>query len=632
MTNGTISEVNTSYTIRTNITSFVTNTSMSTDSSTANITTTTTMSYISLSSTTTTAESVPNITSMDATIETITPVDMCYSTPDDYELIPSVICSTLIVFGIIYLIYGYRCFKAIMFLTGFAFGTTIIYMICTAENLLPMYGNISVSLVAGLLFGLITVLVVYVGLFMLGFHLGLIFTCATLVVIYILSPYVHSIEPPNSVWILFAIFMSLGLTGACSTLYFQKGCTIMATVLYGSSLTLICLDYFIENFKLVYWFRDKLRDGQSLYDSIGMTRNTNLCLISWVLLGVWPLSVVIGLLVQWCVTSKGVNYENDYNYGVVTSTTGVTAGQTAANRLRREEQKLEQRQRKYRYLYQVRTAHGDVISQFDLQFRPFHSSNDNPIGLEDYDYEPVDRHPRVDIPQELNRSGGAIGAERGVNSSDKAFRQFRVLLWTKYFGADDWSHLDLKTLNCNFSNCLLTEDKSQLDSVDAVFFHWRDTSPWDLPQKHIPGQKWIIYNWEPPVNTLEFKGRSIADQIDWVMSYRTDSDIYVPYGSVIPCDNKWQNEDLFDGKTRSVAWIVSNCHSDGNREEYVRELAKYIDVDIYGRCGHYECPRDDSCLKMITKKYKFYLSFENSLCKDYVTEKLFRIAEYDIIP
>ncbi|CAG2173693.1 unnamed protein product [Oppiella nova] len=244
----------------------------------------------------------------------------------------------------------------------------------------------------------------------------------------------------------------------------------------------------------------------------------------------------------------------------------------------------------------------------------------------------VDRHPLVDSPQELNRSGGAIGAQRGVNSSDKAFRQFRVLLWTKYFGSDDWSHLDLKTLNCNFSNCLLTEDKSQLDSVDAVFFHWRDTSPWDLPQKHIPGQKWIIYNWEPPVNTLEFKGRAIADQIDWVMSYRKDSDIYVPYGSVIPCDNKWQNEDLFDGKTRSVAWIVSNCHSDGNREEYVRELAKFIDVDIYGRCGHYECPRDDSCLKMITKKYKFYLSFENSLCKDYVTEKLFRIAEYDIIP
>jgi hypothetical protein len=125
--------------------------------------------------------------------------------------------------GIVYLIYGYRCFKAVMFLTGFAFATTVIYIICLAENLLPMYGNVSVSLVAGFLFGLITSLVAYVGLFMLGFHLGLLLSCATLIVIYLMAPYIDLVEPPNSAWIIFAIFMALGLTGACATLYFQKG-------------------------------------------------------------------------------------------------------------------------------------------------------------------------------------------------------------------------------------------------------------------------------------------------------------------------------------------------------------------------------------------------------------------------
>ncbi|CAG2179812.1 unnamed protein product [Oppiella nova] len=108
------------------------------------------------------------------------------------------------------------------------------------------------------------------------------------------------------------------------------------------------------------------------------------------------------------------------------------------------------------------------------------------------------------------------------------------------------------------------------------------------------------------------------------MSYRTDSDIYVPYGSVIPCDNKWQNENLFDGKTRNVAWIVSNCHSKSKREEYVKELVKYIDVDIFGKCGTNYCPRNDSCYQMLEKKYKF--------CKDYVTEKLFQYIQYDMIP
>ncbi|CAG2101470.1 unnamed protein product [Medioppia subpectinata] len=179
-------------------------------------------------------------------------------------------------------------------------------------------------------------------------------------------------------------------------------------------------------------------------------------------------------------------------------------------------------------------------------------------------------------------------------------------------------------------------DRSLVVSADAVFFHWRDTSPWDLPAKSpsaaARGQKWVLYNWEPPQYAPAFRVRPLAEHIDWVMSYRRDSDIYVPYGSVTKCDTKWQNENLFDNKSGSVAWIVSNCQSPGNRETYVNDLRKHIDIDIYGMCGQHDCPRDGTCLSAIVKKYKFYLSFENSLCKDYVTEKLFKIISYDIIP
>ena len=30
--------------------------------------------------------------------------------------------------------------------------------------------------------------------------------------------------------------------------------------------------------------------------------------------------------------------------------------------------------------------------------------------------------------------------------------------------------------------------------------------------------------------------------------------------------------------------------------------------------------------------YKFYLSFENSLCVDYITEKFWKVLAYDVVP
>ena len=75
-------------------------------------------------------------------------------------------------FGVVCAFFGYRCFKAIMFLYGFIFGSIVVYLICVEEKVLPDWSNAAIAMSAGLLFGLITMLVQYVGLFMLGFHTG----------------------------------------------------------------------------------------------------------------------------------------------------------------------------------------------------------------------------------------------------------------------------------------------------------------------------------------------------------------------------------------------------------------------------------------------------------------------------
>jgi hypothetical protein len=58
---------------------------------------------------------------------------------------------------------------------------------------------------------------------------------------------------------------------------------------------------------------------------------------------------------------KGYNQDMLYTVAVVPSKKARNLNMQ--QRLRTREQRAELRQKKYRYLYQVRTAHGDVISQ-----------------------------------------------------------------------------------------------------------------------------------------------------------------------------------------------------------------------------------------------------------------------------
>lgn len=144
------------------------------------------------------------------------------------------------------------------------------------------------------------------------------------------------------------------------------GCTILGTSLYGGAVVVISLDYFVENFNLLYWFWDALKDPATKargfspgFDPYALPRK-DLCLVSYGLALVWPAMVLIGLVCQWCATGKGVHHEEDL---VRATASRGRNGNLDLHRIRRDEVREEQRQKKYRYLYQVRTAHGDIISQ-----------------------------------------------------------------------------------------------------------------------------------------------------------------------------------------------------------------------------------------------------------------------------
>ncbi|CAL1533707.1 unnamed protein product [Lymnaea stagnalis] len=186
---------------------------------------------------------------------------------------------------------------------------------------------------------------------------------------------------------------------------------------------------------------------------------------------------------------------------------------------------------------------------------------------------------------------------------------------------------------CRVPYCEVTDNKDDLSSADVVFFQGVPRS--NLPKS--PHQKWLLFLLESPYHTPGLEGA--LGLINWTATYRHDSTIVAPYEKFVPFNTsvltKPQEKNYAAGKTKKVAWFVSNCGARNGRRQYADELAKYIQVDIYGNCGTLQCPRYESnkCFDMLNTDYKFYLSFENSNCRDYITEKFFvNGLKHDVIP
>lgn len=213
-----------------------------------------------------------------------------------------------------------------------------------------------------------------------------------------------------------------------------------------------------------------------------------------------------------------------------------------------------------------------------------------------------------------------------------------VLLWTRYFHNEHWPSPNRNDEKCKFS-CRVTSNRKTLAQSDVVAFHWRDVDLNDLPKIRKPGQIWAIFSLESPPQTPREILVHLKDHLNWTISYRRDSDVFVPYGRILKRKQKKYVKFVnFTENTTSVSWVVSNCKTAGGREYYVKELKKHIGVDVFGECGDELCVGKSNamyrnlCYRQLATKYRLYLSFENSICKDYATEKLYLAMDSGMIP
>lgn len=206
-------------------------------------------------------------------------------------------------------------------------------------------------------------------------------------------------------------------------------------------------------------------------------------------------------------------------------------------------------------------------------------------------------------------------------------RDVTILLWYWPFGRSFslkgdvcW---DLYRIPC----CRLVDQRSLYPKADVVVFHNKELVeghqklPFDLPRPQ--GQMWAWMSLESPVNNRNL--RQFSNIFNLTITYRRDADITISYGKRLPkLAEEGPVDDIPLNRSDLVCWVVSNYRNHHRRSQVYNELSAIVPVKVYGRWTRTHLP-SGALLPTISRCY-FYLAFENSIAKDYITEKLWRNA------
>ncbi|UJR22181.1 hypothetical protein I4U23_025245 [Adineta vaga] len=218
--------------------------------------------------------------------------------------------------------------------------------------------------------------------------------------------------------------------------------------------------------------------------------------------------------------------------------------------------------------------------------------------------------------------------KKSINQSEE--KPKLILFWTKVFTKSiDEHHLNNYLFKlpgrCGTNRCLVTNNRQDLCRSDAVIFHARGPiHMYDMPKLRSSHQRYVLLTKEPPYKTTAIVGH-LNYFFNWTATYRVDSDInyrYFQWHRKIHLDLEVTEQNYLRNRSARAASMISNCYSQSNREEYLQRLESVIPITRIGFCSRNKCRQTrDSCLHQLADTHPFFLAFENSLCRDYVTEK-----------
>ena len=254
-----------------------------------------------------------------------------------------------------------------------------------------------------------------------------------------------------------------------------------------------------------------------------------------------------------------------------------------------------------------------------------------------------------------------------------------ILYWTRNFpsywlvdGDVNWIPKNPQKY-CKNWNCEITTDERLISNSSAVIFKDLVLDFENIPKRSHSSQIYVYTQQDPP-HIVRNAGKleplkTLADVFNLTMTYHENSDVQSTFGILVfltetarlkPQYKKlkypwvqfkdhlnlnWDYKPLstnlnftelrkkIRNKTKMALWANTNTDLvESGRAEYIKELSQYFPVDLYSHNPGGKSCSVENCYEIWENDYKFYLAFENSFSKDYITEKPYKIFTISTIP
>ena len=236
---------------------------------------------------------------------------------------------------------------------------------------------------------------------------------------------------------------------------------------------------------------------------------------------------------------------------------------------------------------------------------------------------------------------------RKVFLPDEKETRYPIVLWWNPFTPDKRLVKTCKKGSTE-RTCLFTQSRTEFNNpLTAAFMFYASQMKWeDMPLPRGPNHMWAIIQEESPKNNwiLAFEeGISLFNMTATPSRHSTYplTTQYLPSLEVLRKPPLVPIPDKGKGDIGIIMYLHSDCGTPSDRDTYVAELMKHIQVDSYGACLHNrDLPQhlvdpltmDHQDVLKLQSQYKFSLAFENAICHDYITEKLWRPLTVGSVP